>query len=240
VHSRPLGSIPSDLSTDWQGNRPVPALDDVRRMGAARFYAVPNGERYFAAWKLVHLLNNGNDDLRRRFLRYLNELRGGGHPDGSWREAFGDLPAGHLGREYDGYQRRPRMNIWKTRAEWAEPAPPRVRGMRAGETHVMWAGLLAGQDPDALAEHLDRAAEVDPDWPDLFYWRAVLRRGQDAVQLLRTYTSRRPEDPRGWHALVWPACASTAAPGLAPERTRSADQAAVVSPPSRVSTSPVM
>jgi hypothetical protein len=82
------------------------------------------------------------------------------------------------------------------------PPPPRVRRLRPGEVHVLWASALGVQHGDQIAAQLDRAREADPGWPDLLYWRAVLVRPRDRVRLLRDYVTRVPRDPRGWRALV--------------------------------------
>ena len=121
----------------------------------------------------------------------------------AWVKAFGDLPAEPLEEEYRTYQRRETLNGWATPFRGPEPAAPSVRPMRAGEVHLLWAVLFVHHDDSASAKrHLERIAAVDPDWPELLYWRAVLLRPPDSLKLLREYVGRRPNDGRGWRALV--------------------------------------
>jgi tetratricopeptide (TPR) repeat protein len=197
-----LGNFPSQLSPYW--NRPgwLPSLSALRHLSSDEFYRDRAGANYFCAWKLVHVLNNTDRARQAGFRAYLQALRAGVPDDTAWQEAFRDVPAGPLADDYATYQRRDRVNRLVTSYDWSEPSPPRVRALRPGEAHFLWARLLAVAHAGEVAEQLERAAAADPDWPGLLYARAVLLRPRDAVELLRRYVARVPDDPRGWQALV--------------------------------------
>ena len=173
-------------------------------MDPGRFHGTDDrSDHYFAAWKLVHLLTSTEPDLQLRFRRYLAAIASAVSNDDAWAQAFGDRPARPLARVFAVYHRRKRVNVWTAKYEWPDPPRPRVRVLRAGEAHILWANLLTSRDPPSgMAEQLELAAEADPSWPELPYWRAVLVRGPDALQLLRDHVSRFPGDARGWNALV--------------------------------------
>jgi hypothetical protein len=198
-----VGKFPSALTVYWYGRYPaVPDLDAIRRMDPARFHEV-GAANYFAAWKLVHLLTNSDPDLHRRFRLYLAALSQAISNDEAWQHAFGDLRPEPLAKAFKEYHRRQRLNLWTTRHRWSEPARPRVRPLRAGEAHMLWAVLLATfRERSDVAEQLTYAVNADPRWTELPYWRAVLVRGSDALRILRNYVTRTPRDPRGWMALV--------------------------------------
>ena len=107
------------------------------------------------------------------------------------------------------YQQRPKLRLWTTSYQLENPPEAEVRRLRAGEAHVVWAHLLSRKSPGAALSQLDRAAQVDPDWDDIFYWRARLlpwlhqpRADELAAASLREFRSRRPDDVRGWHLLL--------------------------------------
>jgi hypothetical protein len=196
-----LGNFPSELSDYWNRPRWLPNLDAIRHMQRDEFYDPDRmGRNYFAAWKLVHLLNDSGSDRQRRFRAYLAALHGGAPDEQAWRAAFdGD---GSLSDDYVSYQQRDRVNRLVTAYRWTEPAAPRVRRLRPGEAHVLWASLLTVEHADQVAAQLERATRADPSWPGLLYWRARLLRPRDEIDLLRRYLRQRPDDADGWLALV--------------------------------------
>ncbi len=198
-----LGNFPTQLSFLWNHPRFLPSLNQLRAMSPADFYDPRHGaENYFCAWKLVHLLNNTSPARQRGFRAYLAAL-GRGEPDGeAWTVAFAGDDLEEVASDYTTYQRRDRVNRLVTTYQPTRPPPPRVRRLRPGEVHVMWASALTVEHADEVAAQLDRARAADPDWPDLLYWRAVLVRPRERVRLLRDYVTRVPRDPRGWRALV--------------------------------------
>jgi tetratricopeptide (TPR) repeat protein len=199
-----LGRVPMKFRAEWRLPTRAPHLADVRRMGSEQFHSAAGGFfHYFAAWRLVHFLNHTSADLRLRFRRYLLGMGAGLESNEAWNRAFGDVPADRLDALYRAHLALPEVNVWKAAYAVSEPPAPRVRPLRAGESHILWALLLATSDTAEAARQLDRAADIDPGDPEILYWRAVVVRPPDAVQLLRAYVARRPRDPRGWHALVW-------------------------------------
>jgi hypothetical protein len=198
-----IGAIPSNLWQLWVEPGWLPNIARLRRMNYEEFYDQSREARnYFSAWKLVHLLSGTGPDRQRRFRHYLTSLRSTVNSEDAWIQAFGDLPADEIGKEYLAYQQRERVNGWATMYKWTEPPPPRVRTLRAGEIHALWLNLLVhlrgGSD---VAKQLESMAAADPDWPELLYWRAVLMERPD-IRLLREYLKRRPQDGRAWRALV--------------------------------------
>lgn len=199
-----VGGFPLGSWFHRNGAAELPGLDAIRRMDHGQFHEdrVKNAN-YLSAWKLVHLLNGTGRDRQRRFHRYLTSLSRGVPSEQAWGEAFGDLPAEPLARDYDRYLQRKRLPYWTTRYQWSALTPPRVRPLHSNEVHVLWANLYAKSDqPSEVAAQLDRLSAADPSGPEPSYWRAVLLRPPNRLQLLRDYVSRRPDDERGWDALV--------------------------------------
>jgi hypothetical protein len=198
-----LGNFPTHLSALWNHPAFLPSMDELRAMSPGEFYAPSHsGENYFSAWKLVHLLNNTSPARQQAFRAYLAAL-GRGVPDrDAWAAAFSGGRDDDLASDYTTYQQRDRVNRLVTTYRPIRPPPPRVRRLRPGEIHVLWASALTVEHADQVAAQLDRAREADPEWPALLYWRAVLVRPRDRVRLLRDYVTRVPSDPRGWRALV--------------------------------------
>jgi len=198
-----LGNFPTELSALWNHPRWLPNLNTLRGLSPGEFYDPEHsGENYFCAWKLVHLLSNTSPERQGAFRAYLAAL-GRGEPDAqAWSAAFAGVSLEELASDYTTYQQRDRVNRLVTTYEWTRPRPPRVRRLRPGEVHVLWASALTVEHSDRVAAQLDLARAADPDWPGLLYWRAVLLRPRDRVELLRTYLTRVPDDARGWRALV--------------------------------------
>ena len=198
-----LGNFPSQLSAVWNQPKWLPSLDDLRGKSPAEFYdPMHSAENYFCAWKLVHLLNNTSPERQRAFRAYLGALDRGEPDRDAWAAAFAGDAFDDLASDYTTYQRRDRVNRLVTTYQWTRPPPPRLRRLRPGEVHVLWASALRVAHPDQVAAQLDRAREADPDWPGLLYWRAVLLLPRDRIRLLRSYVTRVPGDRRGWRALV--------------------------------------
>lgn len=198
-----LGNFPSQLSRFW--NRPgwLPSFTAIRRMSRDEFYDPARlGPNYFCAWKLVHLLNNTEPIRQLAFRLYLSALRAGTPDDAAWQESFRDVPGDELAEDFLYYQQRDRVNRLTTSYRWTEPPPPRVRSLRPGEAHVVWANLLNVAHEDQVAAQLERAAAADPEWPGLLYWRARLLHPPNEMELLRAYLAREPNHGRAWLALV--------------------------------------
>jgi hypothetical protein len=198
-----LGNFPSQLSRFW--NRPgwLPSFTAIRRMSRDEFYDPARlGPNYFCAWKLVHLLNNTEPIRQLAFRLYLSALRAGTPDDAAWRESFRDVPDDELAEDFLYYQQRDRVNRLTTSYRWTEPPAPRVRSLRPGEAHVVWANLLNVAHEDQVAAQLELAAAADPKWPGLLYWRARLLHPRNEMELLRAYLAREPHNGRAWLALV--------------------------------------
>jgi hypothetical protein len=198
-----LGNFPSWLSRYWNKPGWLPSFAAIRAMQRDEFYDRDRqGPNYFCAWKLVHLLNNTEPIRQLAFRHYLAALRAGVPDDTAWKEAFRDVAADALAEDYLYYQQRERVNRLSTSYRWTAPPAPRVRTLRPGEAHVVWANLLAVAHEDRVAAQLDRAAAADPNWAGLLYWRARLLHPANEMELLRAYLARQPHDSRAWLALV--------------------------------------
>jgi hypothetical protein len=186
-----LGNFPSGLSPYW--NRPgwLPSMTAIVRMGRDEFYDPDKmGKNYFCAWKLVHVLNGTTPDRRRRFRAYLAALGLSTSDEVAWQQAFAGANLDELASDYATYQWRDRLNRLTTSYDWTRPPPPRVRALRPGEAHVLWADLLMVEHDELVTKQLDEAARVDPDTPGL-QQRRISARMRDAI-------------PQGYEALGGP------------------------------------
>lgn len=183
----------------------APGLDQLRRMSREAFYdELRDTCHYFLAWKLVHMLTGTTPERMKRFHRYLAGLRRGATDERAWVDAFGDVAAGSLSEDFDRYAYGGTLGDgWSADFPSKELPPPRIRALGRTEAHVLWLNmLLKREDPLLIRQQLDRMAEVEPDSPELLYWRAVHLDSPAAIPLLRDYLARRPGDERGWRALV--------------------------------------
>lgn len=198
-----LGGVPLRTRHALRHLHSPPSLAALRALPPDRFYARDRElVNYACAWKLVHMLSSTDPARLARFRRYLAALRAGAPEATAWQQAFGDLPAGSLERAYAAYPDWTRVGPIASSDGLSPATTPRARPLRAGEAHVLWAGLLAIAHGDQVAGQLDAAEDADPDWPGLLYWRARLLHPPDDLELLRAYIARQPDDPRGWSALV--------------------------------------
>lgn len=198
-----VGRVPGWKSHPCQG-RSRPRLDALRRMSYEAFHQeYQEGCNYFSAWKLVHLLTGTEPELHYRFRLYLAGLGRAMSNEEAWTRAFAGEPPGRLAAAYEGYEQQRKLAGWGARYRWSEPALPRVRPLRPAEAHVLWLNLLAQRGKtDLVHQQLAWLAAADPSSPEPLYWRAVILVPSDAAELLRRYLSRRPDDERGWRALV--------------------------------------
>ena len=198
-----LGGFPRDFPARWAHWVWLPDVTALRRMSYAEFHDDSERRHYFAAWKLVHLLNNSSNQLHAAFQQYLGRLARGAPEADAWSATFGRLTGVDLDRRFREYQFSFEIRMWTTAYRWTSPGPPRIRRLRPGEADALWADLLFRLDPGAAAAQMKRAAAADPDWPALRYWQGILRPpGPAAVATLRAYCRHHPRDPRGWQALV--------------------------------------
>jgi len=171
----------------------------------------PDHDCHVAAWWLVHLLNNGPDEYRARFVRFLTGLGGAAPPEQAWNDAFAGVARDRLERDYRDHLADGRTDLWTLPYREAAPAAagaPRV--LRRDEVHDLWTHVLlafGGRDRRELAARQIDAAERDlPGWTGAHFWRAVLakRRGDlgAAEASLRRYAASRPDDARAWIGLV--------------------------------------
>jgi tetratricopeptide (TPR) repeat protein len=204
-----IGRLPRSQVGLWRKPAWLPELSQLLAFDYDEFHRGRNGRNYFAAWKLVHLLNNTSPDYQNRFRGFLAMLNGERKPENAWELAFRGIPSGRLADEYSQYQQRYELKYWTTPYELENPPSAQVRPLAAAEAHAVWAHLLSLKRPDDALLQLDLAAQVDPEWAEVFYWRARLlqrlkRTGADeqAAASLREYREKRPDDVRGWYALL--------------------------------------
>lgn len=217
-----IGEFPRSYASVWSHAAFLLSLDELRSAGPDVFYELDRRPKnYFAAWKLVHMLNSQSPEYHARFRRYLLNLARGIADAESWKRAFGDLPAGKLARDYRYYQNRTELRHYEASYRYRnQVAAPAVRRLRAGEAHAVWVALqlIASRKHGnsarrrasaraAVERHLDFMESDDPGWSGVLYWRAIAasaipKRRAEAIALLRKYVAREPKDSRGWLALV--------------------------------------
>jgi hypothetical protein len=163
------------------GIRQLPTLDELFAASReGRFYRNELGfdrtTAYAAAWALVHMLELGDDELRPRFARYLQSLRGGkGDPDALFAQAFQGVP---LQSRFTGYVRRGEFQLLLKPIEPPTEVSVRVRSMSPAEAHLEWARLLCCRDDRANREHLREhllAAKRSPETRSRAHLLAALR-----------------------------------------------------------------
>jgi hypothetical protein len=203
LHKLVVGKVPGVATFVLRRRDPLLDLGDLRALRAETFY---DSDREFAnytsAWKLVHLLSNTTPERLRAFRRYLAALRGGVPESTAWQQAGLDEPALNLAGAYRSYAERGHVRQLTSPFVWHNLPAKRMRSLRPGEAHILWATLVRLTRPDLVASQLEFAEKADPDWPGLLYWRAQLLRPRDEVDLLRAYVARRPDDEKGRWALV--------------------------------------
>ncbi len=201
----------------WRYPKWLPSVRELTGFGYRKFYDKQRAH-YYAAWKLIHLLNS-NRRYQRLFRAYLARLASGVAHEKAWTSTVATIGAAKLQAEYRRYERRGALRLWtRPYAMKSQLAKPTVRSLRAGEVHALWAHLQMvradadrdNRDLGPAKTHLRYAAADDPDWNGTLFWRASFayhferkRNGLDtAERLLRRYVKRRPDDGRAWLALV--------------------------------------
>ncbi|HEY6174645.1 MAG TPA: DUF1570 domain-containing protein [Kofleriaceae bacterium] len=204
-----IGKVPTGKAHLWRRPDWGPKLPELLALDYHEFHGDQNERNYFAAWKLVHMLNNTSPDYQNRFRGFLAMLNGQRERKNVWELAFHGIPPKRLADEYRVYQLRSEVRLWTTSYQLEDPPAASVRRLRAGEARAVWAHLVSRTNPDEALRQLDLAAQADPEWPDVFYWRALLLpwvkqpgANEQAAAALREYRTRRPDDVRGWHALL--------------------------------------
>ncbi|HYU14832.1 MAG TPA: hypothetical protein VEL05_02120 [Candidatus Acidoferrum sp.] len=236
----------------------LPTMGELLAMSEEQLIGLGDRRGYFAAWKLVHLLQSGSDDSRRRLDRMLRALASGTNKEDAFAAAFGDVRA-RLQAEYGLYHFKGSEVVYSLQHEnelavRTLPYLPAAKGavegerlLRRGEVHALWIDLASVRsDRAAVLDQLDRLEREDPAWNRRLYWRAVVEhrigaRGTDPVAVLRRYVELQPDDAQGWLALVTlelervvHAQAGDAAPGAPAAETVERDVQSLV----RVATAP--
>jgi hypothetical protein len=209
-----IGEFLTKYKPIWQQATFLLGLDELRAADAKVFYDLDRrSKNYFAAWKAVHMLNT---KYHAQFRRYMAGLAGAMSDADAWSAAFAQIPADKLGEDYRYYQNRTELLHYQAPYHYrGRVAVPEVRKLRPGEVHAVWVSLqiLRSLDRDsrsearaAIARHLELMAADDPEWPEVLLWRAIAsarsEESSTAVEILREYVKRAPDDHRGWNALV--------------------------------------
>lgn len=215
-----LGRLPWHDVGFWLRPKWLPSLERLLSLDYDQFYAGKRRRNYFAAWKLVHLLNNYSDDYHARFQRFLAAVASGVDRMEAWRQAFDGIPFEKLSKQYADYQYRQQIRLYTTPYELRESSRPiRARELRVGEVHALWAELqivrafnAKRSHPDLRAAriHVGLAAKQDPSWNGALFWRGVVDfwsavatdKSTGAVGELRRYVAAEPGSARGWLGLV--------------------------------------
>lgn len=172
-------------STGPKSLHSLPMSEQVRKLSNREFYSreiSDGGEaatatqlNYVAAWAQIHPMMLGPDDLRARFMRYLNGLATG-RAD-AWEQSFDANSERALEAEY-------RDLVTRSLTRSGElPAPPlpvsaqQVRAMAASEVHWLWAALRNWSSPEErlrASRDVEESIRLAPERPDGYLLRSVL------------------------------------------------------------------
>lgn len=202
---------------DWWkfGRSTWVGLDEIREMSPDEFYRAGGSRHrnYFAAWKLVHMLNSTASGNHDRFRRYLGAMAGGADRVQAWNAAFGDRHS-QLVRSFERYQLGRTIELWTADLPLPEIPQATVRRMRADEAHAVWFTLMLTRRQRALAASLRRqlaaADDAGTNWPRRHFWIGVIAARDEALAAtlgdpvghLRKHLAASPGDATAWRALV--------------------------------------
>jgi hypothetical protein len=189
----PVGMLPSvfDITHADPGRfRPR----DMDTTTAARYYA--------GAWVLVHLLNNGPEDYRRRFNVLQSALNAGEGADLAWQQAINGLDEGILQEDFLTYARTSAWRLVEKRVVAHASPRPALRSMRPAEIHLLWARLATddAKGRAIAAQQIDLARNLETDPAEAAYAQGCLAtalgQGAGATTAFRTAVSLSPREPR--------------------------------------------
>jgi hypothetical protein len=153
----------------------LPSIRELAVAGDERFHdrRHERGPYFYAgSWVLLHLLFNGPEDYRPKFIAYFTALaRGQSHED-AFSTTLETIGVERLEEEYRRYVMRDTTRIIKERYTPPPPPEPTVRALPESEVHLLWA-TLRSWDPDKKEPYararadLERAQALAPDAPEV-------------------------------------------------------------------------
>ena len=96
---------------------------------------------YAGSWALVHVLKNSDEDLARRFDRFMLALGRGEDARQAWRDGFPALTDGALDERLRAFYARRETTLLRAPYEPGVPEIVGVRTMSSVEVHLLWAAV---------------------------------------------------------------------------------------------------
>lgn len=201
----PTGEVPSvaslvkaDRTTFYQRSN-NPTIEQNRAQRA--FYG--------GAWVLVHMLNNGPEEYRKRFNAFLDRVAHHVAVRDAWEQSFGDLDPERFESDFRKYLVRPETTLQATAyTPRSGEDPDQTWKLTDAQVHLLWARLRpwdVRQSPRAKVD-LDAALASDPASPEVHFLRGLFafrqKKTGEAEQELGRALAARPEDPKYLLALA--------------------------------------
>lgn len=201
----PIGEVPSvaalvkaDRATFYQRSS-NPTIDQSRAQTA--FYG--------GAWVLVHMLNNGPEEYRKRFNAFLDRVAHHVAVRDAWEGAFGDLDPARFESDFRSYLVRPETTLQATAyTPQSTEDPHGTWSMSDAQVHLLWARLRPWDDNQLsrVKTDLDAALASEPASSEVHFLRGLFagrqRKVEEAERELGQAVAARPEDPRYLLALA--------------------------------------
>lgn len=208
-----IGITPFELDVPIHEN--LPTVAEITHADRDAFYAGlevtdPNDPRskrtaslYVGSWWLVHMLNNGPENVTSTFHKVMLAVQQGEAFTSAWNRIMVPNGTAWLEPIFREYSSRDKVDLRRVRLRPSSAsAPMRSRAMNDLEALLLWARLVDWRGPQARAglDELEAARTLDPDSPEVAYYEALrklqLHDFSEAVALFRRALMRSPNEPR--------------------------------------------
>lgn len=193
----------------------LPSVEELLQATHEHFSDKDRGIYYYAgSWVLMHLLFNGPQGYRPKFIDYFAALAASKSHEEAWRSTLGPLGKEKLEKEYRRYVQRDFTNLLKERYTPPPPPLPTMRPLSQAEVHLLFATLRpwSPNKKEALAAvraDLEYALARAPDSPEAHFWVSRFQGSQknagdlgDSEVHLRRAIELKPREQRYWEALA--------------------------------------
>jgi tetratricopeptide (TPR) repeat protein len=193
----------------------VRAPSELMKMSAPDFYSFLGSQKhdnqeelrvetlYVSAWAFVHMLVDGPSAYQHRLEIFEQGAASGKRLPEALHDAFGDLPAAELDRDFRRYLGAGELAVWRTPYEPpSKPFALSVRKLTDSEVHLYWARLTSwkGTSADTARRDLDAALAAEPSSPEPRYYRGLFEMARNdlsaAKRELAAALAASPEEPR--------------------------------------------